>query len=141
MLTISVPRLALWCASFGLTTWKLAPMVLTHACTITLWQTDMGVMVCRVYKAYYAFVVISWVCSIATLALDVKAGADTRGRGAYEKMGDSGPKGLRAAPPSRARGEAIDLRHAIAVPRGPLVVGAGRLSGDEGHAGPGCVGV
>lgn len=50
---------------------KIGPMVLGHACDIATWQTDDGVMVCHIYKALFAFLVLSAAAVLAALALDI----------------------------------------------------------------------
>lgn len=44
----------LWGAAFGMLSWW-ASKTLTHRCKIEDWNDETGVMVCRIYKALYAF--------------------------------------------------------------------------------------
>jgi hypothetical protein len=44
----------IWAVSWSLLTWYMAP-TLTHYCDIEHWQEDAGIMVCRIYKALFAF--------------------------------------------------------------------------------------
>lgn len=44
----------LWGAAFGMLSWW-ASKTLTHRCRVEDWNDETGVMVCRIYKALYAF--------------------------------------------------------------------------------------
>lgn len=44
----------LWGAAFGMLSWW-ASKTLTHRCQVEDWNDETGVMVCRIYKALYAF--------------------------------------------------------------------------------------
>ena len=78
----------LWLVSTVLISRKLSGMVLSHTCTLSTWQTDMGVMVCRIYKALYAFIILSAASLAACLALDVIVLRQSTSRGAYREMKD-----------------------------------------------------
>lgn len=78
----------LWLVSIALISRKLSGMVLSHTCTLSTWQTDMGVMVCQIYKALYTFIVLSAASLAANLALDVAVWRQSTSRGAYREMKD-----------------------------------------------------
>ena len=44
----------IWAVSWSLLTLYMAP-TLTHYCDVEHWQEDAGIMVCRIYKALFAF--------------------------------------------------------------------------------------
>lgn len=44
----------IWAVSWALLTWWMSP-TLTHYCDVEHWQEDAGIMVCRIYKALFAF--------------------------------------------------------------------------------------
>lgn len=65
-------------------------MVLTHTCNLSLWQTDMGLMVCRMYKAVYAFSAVCVATSLASAALDFKVLREGSA-GVYRPLADQSP--------------------------------------------------
>lgn len=67
---------------------KLGNMVLDHSCTKKIWITDMGVMVCRQYKAMYSFIVVGTVSIAAQTLLDVSVIREMTKRGSYREMKD-----------------------------------------------------
>jgi hypothetical protein len=46
--------LALWAPSFGFL-WYWTRKTLSHVCSPKTWQDDTGIMICRIYKALFAF--------------------------------------------------------------------------------------
>jgi hypothetical protein len=47
----------LWGLSFGLLTWYMAG-TLGNACDFAHWNEDIGIMVCRIYKALWTFTLV-----------------------------------------------------------------------------------
>lgn len=89
-LALHLGLLILWIIAFGLLTSKISNMVLTHSCNLTLWQTEMGMLVCRMYKAMYAFSAVSVACAVAAVILDwsvLRAAA----AGVYRPLDDQSP--------------------------------------------------
>jgi hypothetical protein len=78
--------LSLWCGAVGVLSIKLSRMVLSHICTNVVWETDMGVMICRLYKSMYSFVVISLFCQAANAVLDFKVSKEQQVTGVYHPM-------------------------------------------------------
>lgn len=78
--------LILWAVSFGLLSWNMSK-TLQHACPNIDWDNDVALIICRVYKALYSFIVIGFVAQIFIVALDVIARRRLRGRGEYNAMG------------------------------------------------------
>ncbi|KAE9969800.1 hypothetical protein BLS_005205 [Venturia inaequalis] len=60
----------LWGAAFGMLSWW-ASKTLTHRCKVEDWNDETGVMVCRIYKALYAFGCCGFVSTLCALVLDV----------------------------------------------------------------------
>lgn len=83
--------LLFWIAAFALLSYRLGNMVLGHACTLALWQTEMGLMVCRMYKAMYSFATICLLTSMAHVALDWVVMKETKSSGAYRALADPSP--------------------------------------------------
>jgi hypothetical protein len=78
----------LWIIGLGVITSKIGSMVLSHACGTQMWMTSMGVMVCRIYKALYSFIVVATVSSGAAVVLDVMVLKESARRGVYKEMKD-----------------------------------------------------
>ncbi|MCJ1309806.1 hypothetical protein MMC25_003467 [Agyrium rufum] len=79
--------LLLWIVAFALQMYNLHG-TLTHRCTIGNWGTDLGVHVCRIYKALAAFTTTALLSSIAALLLDLFINYVTFSHGAYNSMRD-----------------------------------------------------
>lgn len=59
-----------WVVALSLLTFRLNGMVLSHSCDLTIWRTEMGMMVCRLYKVVYSFSVVCVATALAGVALD-----------------------------------------------------------------------
>lgn len=46
----------LWCLGFALLTWNISGL-LNAQCSITQWEHETGVMICRLYKALESFTI------------------------------------------------------------------------------------
>ena len=66
-------------------------MVLSSSCTVDLWQTDMGVIVCRLYKAMYSFLVIGLASEAANAILDYRVMGEQESTGTYQPMVNKSP--------------------------------------------------
>lgn len=82
---------SLWLAALGILSSRLSHMVLSQSCNIDLWQTNMGIMVCRLYKALYSFIVISLVFEGANAALDCWVFREQKSTGIYQPMESKSP--------------------------------------------------
>lgn len=49
--------LVLWALSWSLLTWWMSG-TLANACDVSHWNEDVGVMVCRIYKALFTFALL-----------------------------------------------------------------------------------
>ena len=72
LLVIHAFLLVLWIAGIAVLGRKIGPMVLSRSCGMTMWLTETGIMVCHIYKALFAFLVLSAAAVLALLALDIK---------------------------------------------------------------------
>ena len=93
---ISVPILLLWTIGFALLVWNMYG-TLSHSCSKTNWANDDGMMVCRIYKAFFAFMVIGWACQIALIIVDVRAKRLQSAWGKYDKMDETSDKDVKLA--------------------------------------------
>jgi len=85
---MNIPILLLWTVGLGLLIWNMYG-TLGHSCTAANWGNEDGIMICHQYKAFFAFVVIGWLCQIALIILDVRARRTQSALGRYNKMRDS----------------------------------------------------
>ena len=54
--------LILWALSWSLLTWFMSG-TLSHMCDVENWHEDVGIMVCRIYKALFTFTLVGlYVC-------------------------------------------------------------------------------
>lgn len=70
-----------------------------------MWATDMGVMVCRIYKALYSFIVVATASAGASVVLDISVSNEVSKRGQYREMKDEGKtRGMAEPSPGLRRG-------------------------------------
>jgi len=81
----------LWGAGFGMLSWW-ASITLFHRCQIENWHDEVGVMVCRIYKALYAFGLIGFVSTLSALILDIIVFKRATRLGKYNVMSDGDNK-------------------------------------------------
>ncbi len=91
---VSVLVLLLWTIGFALLAWNMYG-TLSHSCSKTNWANDDGMMVCRIYKAFFSFVVIGWLCQVALIVVDVRAKRAQSALGRYDKMDETGSKDVK----------------------------------------------
>ncbi|KAL1966973.1 hypothetical protein VTN77DRAFT_3717 [Rasamsonia byssochlamydoides] len=75
----------LWIVSLGLLSWSMSG-TLSTTCDTTHWGTDTGVMVCRVYKTLFSFVVVAFAAQFVALVVDSAARRHQRSMGDYNAM-------------------------------------------------------
>ncbi|EOD47172.1 hypothetical protein UCRNP2_6076 [Neofusicoccum parvum UCRNP2] len=93
--------LVLWTVGFALLTWWSSG-TLGHVCNTANWRNEDGIMVCRIYKALFAFAMLGFMSTLAALLLDIYVFKRATARGKYGQMMDvdmkrSGP-GLQQDP-------------------------------------------
>jgi hypothetical protein len=109
----------------GLLGWNMTGTLL-HACSITNWGNDTGMMICNIYKTLFAFVVIGAASCIANLVIDVRVRREQVRQGAYEKM----EARLNRAP-STANSQPEDLKFAGMHDVGDIAMEPYRTQGRE----------
>jgi len=62
--------LVLWSVGFALLSWWSSG-TLSHVCNRSNWENETGIMVCRVYKALFAFTLLGFVSTFAAALLDI----------------------------------------------------------------------
>lgn len=75
--------LVLWAVSWSLLTWFMSP-TLANMCDVEHWHEDTGIMICRIYKALFAFTLLGLVSTVAAFALDIYVYRMTTSRGIYK---------------------------------------------------------
>ena len=68
-----------------------------------MWATTTGVMVCRIYKALYSFIVVATASAGASVILDISVSNELSKRGAYREMKDNIKDGLMGEPSPELR--------------------------------------
>jgi hypothetical protein len=56
-------------------------------CSVNVWETSMGVMVCRLYKAMYSFTAISLGLGVGSVVLDYTVLKEYEVAGIYRPLG------------------------------------------------------
>ncbi|MCJ1404472.1 hypothetical protein MMC11_007698 [Xylographa trunciseda] len=77
----------LWMLGFALLAWNLSGL-LSHKCTIENWSSELGVMVCRIYKALMSFTITGMITTLCALILDIHTHRSASHLGAYDSMRD-----------------------------------------------------
>ncbi|KAK7535254.1 uncharacterized protein J3D65DRAFT_630602 [Phyllosticta citribraziliensis] len=77
----------LWSLGFGLLAWWSSG-TLGHVCSVARWGGEDGVMVCRTYKALFAFAMLGFTSTLAALLLDLYVYKRFTQRGSYNAMLD-----------------------------------------------------
>jgi hypothetical protein len=87
-LVINLPLLLLWILGIALLGWNMAG-TLGHVCNTANWGSDVGIMVCRIYKALFTFTLFGALSALAMVVLDIKVRKQQTSLGAYNQMRDS----------------------------------------------------
>jgi len=77
--------LVLWSVGFALLSWWSSG-TLSHVCNKSNWEDETGIMVCRIYKALFAFTLLGFVSTFAAALLDVFVFRRATTRGKYNQM-------------------------------------------------------
>jgi len=78
----------LWGPAFGYL-WFFTRATLGHVCNKSNWTGPVGIMVCRIYKALFAFAMLGALTTMAALALDIYVWRKMTSRGKYSQMKDA----------------------------------------------------
>jgi hypothetical protein len=82
----------LWSVAFSLLAWWSSG-TLTHVCNIDNWDDDLGMHVCRLYKALFSFSTLGLVTTLLALVLDVHVQRQASARGRFVQLGILGRDG------------------------------------------------
>lgn len=86
----------LWSVSFSLLAWWSSG-TLTHVCNIDNWDNDLGLHVCRLYKALFSFSLLGMVATLLALVLDVHVQRQASARGRFVQLDMLGGDGKSSA--------------------------------------------
>lgn len=76
----------LWAVSFSLLSWWSSG-TLSHVCSKDNWDSEVGVSVCRLYKALFSFSLLGLLSTIVALVLDVHVQRQATARGRFQQIG------------------------------------------------------
>jgi hypothetical protein len=85
----------LWSVAFGLLSWWSSG-TLAHVCSKDSWDNDVGLHVCRLYKALFSFSLLGLVATLFALVLDVHVQRQASARGHFVQLGMLGGDGKSA---------------------------------------------
>ncbi|OAL54719.1 hypothetical protein IQ07DRAFT_501723 [Pyrenochaeta sp. DS3sAY3a] len=85
-----------WSVAFSLLAWWSSG-TLTHVCNIDNWTDELGISVCRLYKALFSFALLGLVSTLCALVLDVRVQSKATKRGRFQQIqmlgGNDGKRG------------------------------------------------
>ncbi|KAF2172232.1 hypothetical protein M409DRAFT_62988 [Zasmidium cellare ATCC 36951] len=110
-LVINSGLFVLWALSWSLLTWYMSG-TLANMCDVEHWNEEVGVMVCRIYKALFTFTLLGLVSTIMALILDIIVHRQQTRRGVYRLHDIDGPA-KRGVRPEATRGPFTDDEHAM----------------------------
>ncbi|KAF2029798.1 hypothetical protein EK21DRAFT_112474 [Setomelanomma holmii] len=76
----------LWAVSFSLLSWWSSG-TLAHVCSKDNWDNEVGISVCRLYKALFSFGLLGLVSTLVALILDVRVQRQATIRGRFRQLG------------------------------------------------------
>ena len=85
---VNMVLLLVWVVGLGLLGWNMAG-TLGHICSSANWGSADGIMVCRSYKALFAFTVLATAATVGMVFLDIKVRRKQTSLGRYNQMRDS----------------------------------------------------
>lgn len=74
-----------WSVGFALLSWWSSG-TLSHVCNVDNWDDDLGISVCRLYKALFSFALFGLVSTLLALALDIKVQRSATKRGRFQQL-------------------------------------------------------
>jgi hypothetical protein len=112
---VSVPIVLFWTVAMGLLIYNMYG-TLGRACSAVNWANSDGISVCNSYKAFFAFVVIGWLCQAALLFVDFKAKRTESALGKYDKMEEDKNASVKLASLENSRNNShLDVPYGIQV--------------------------
>ncbi|KAG9187127.1 hypothetical protein G6011_04998 [Alternaria panax] len=84
-LTLNAVLALLWTVSFALLAWWCSG-TLAHVCDAQNWESEVGISVCRMYKAMFSFALLGFVTTGLALGLDVRVMRGARKRGVFQQL-------------------------------------------------------
>lgn len=82
---LNIPLSLVWTAGAGLMIYNMYG-TLGHTCSTDNWGSSDGVMICQIYKALFAFIVIGWLAYIGVIVVDIRARMHQNAAGAYRNI-------------------------------------------------------
>lgn len=76
----------LWAIAFSLLSWWSAG-TLSHVCNKDSWDDELGVSICRMYKALFSFSLLGLLSTLVALVLDVHVQRQAVVRGRFQQIG------------------------------------------------------
>ncbi|KAF2825187.1 hypothetical protein CC86DRAFT_467700 [Ophiobolus disseminans] len=119
----------LWAVSFSLLSWWSSG-TLSHVCSRDNWDSELGMSVCRLYKALFSFSLLGLLSTLVALVLDVHVQRQATARGRFQQIG------LVAADGKGARTEGHRGLVGHETNPNPNSSIAGQMRGGEGYALP-----
>lgn len=121
-----------WAVSFSLLSWWSSG-TLSHVCNVDNWDSDLGISVCRLYKALFSFALLGFVSTLLALGLDIRVQKTATRRGRFQQLDTLGSDGKRDAHVSGHEYEEHDANLGVSTTQRD----EGRLArGGEGYAVP-----
>lgn len=77
----------MWTTGLGLLGWNVVG-TLSHSCSSANWGSSAGMMICRTYKALFAFALLGALSTLALVVLDIGARKRQKRTGQYDQMKD-----------------------------------------------------
>lgn len=74
-----------WSVAFSLLAWWSSG-TLTHVCNVDNWADELGISVCRLYKALFSFALLGLVSTLFALVLDVRVQSKVTKRGRFQQI-------------------------------------------------------
>jgi hypothetical protein len=76
----------LWAVAFSLLSWWSSG-TLSHVCNKDSWDDELGVSICRLYKALFSFSLLGLFSTVVALILDVHVQRQAVARGKFQQIG------------------------------------------------------
>ncbi|KAF2091866.1 hypothetical protein K490DRAFT_22372, partial [Saccharata proteae CBS 121410] len=84
-IALNTSLLTIWTVGFALLARWSSP-TLGHVCSKVTWHNEDGIMICRIYKALFAFSMLGFLSTTSALLLDIYVWKRSIRRGKYNQM-------------------------------------------------------